>query len=65
MSTADHIERRRVRDFENQTAAIESANQALRERGATHFRASIKAMTQEVIVEGWKTFPKDHGDLPL
>lgn len=37
----------------------------LETRGATFYRASRTAMTNEIIIEGWKAAPNDQGDVPL
>jgi len=44
---------------------MDEAILSLRERGATFFRTSVGSMTHQLIIEGWKTWPNDQGDLPL
>jgi trans-aconitate methyltransferase len=69
-STADFLERRWPRrelegsDFDR---IMQEATATLRERGATFFRVSVREMTKEIIVEGWRTMPDPdkQGDLPL
>lgn len=72
MSTADYFERRRVRDFPNEDAAARDASEAMRLRGAVHCRLSMNGRRHEdgmdtrvIIIEGWRQFPADEGDLPL
>lgn len=65
MSTADFIERRWPAGFITASEAIEDATASLKQRGATFFRTSMKSVTKEIVVEGWRVFPNEQGDLPL
>jgi hypothetical protein len=50
---------------ERRDAAIHEAVKALRERGATFFRMTIKPAVGEIIFEGWREPPDDQGPPPL
>lgn len=74
MSTCDFIERRKIplnaSDDTIQQQLADAVND-MHARGAQHMRASRKAITGEIIVEGWRTKPPmvngalDEGDLPI
>jgi hypothetical protein len=66
VSTANFIERRLLRHFGgDHYVLVARAVEALRERGALWFRVSVKPMSGEVVVEGWRERPPDQGDLPI
>lgn len=65
MPAADFIERRRLRDWRDPQAALLDAIGEMHARGAIFTRAHIKELSGELIVEGWREWPDDQGDLPV
>jgi hypothetical protein len=65
MSTAEMIERRWLSDWPDVIAAGHDIVDALRDRGARHFRLSIKEASRELVGEGWRARPDEEGELPM